>query len=213
MKVRQLPKRATADMKPHVPTSVVLEELLKEAPPDHVTLAWLTSSLRGRSFGLVMLIMALAGLVPGASIFIGILLGFPAVQMILGRESPGLPRFIASRRVPARQLVRLVHRTIPLLKRMEKLIHPRWRTPFETTKRIVGFVVLLLAATLVWPFPFSHIIPALVIMLISFAYLEKDGALLCISLGAALGSLAITSATVWATIRATDLLERLLGAT
>jgi hypothetical protein len=94
---------------------------------------------------------------------------------------------------------------------MEKLIHPRWRTPFETTKRIVGFVVLLLAATLVWPFPFSHIIPALVIMLISFAYLEEDGALLYISLGAALASLAITSTTVWATIRGTDLLERLLG--
>jgi hypothetical protein len=200
-------------MKPHIPTSVVLEELLKEAPPDHVTLAWLTGSLRERSFGLVMLIMALAGLVPGASIFIGILLGFPALQMILGRGSPGLPRFIASRRVPTRQFVRLVHRTIPLLKRMEKLIHPRWRTPFEAIKRVVGFVVLLLAATIVSPFPFSHIIPALVIMLISFAYLEEDGALLCISLAAALSSLAITSATVWATIRATNLIERLLGLT
>src|SRR4029453_9204070 len=69
---------------------------------------------------------------------------------------------------PDTQVVRLVHRTIPPLKRMEKLIHPRWRTPFETTKRIVGFVVLLLGATLVSLFPFSHIIPALVIMLISF---------------------------------------------
>jgi hypothetical protein len=213
MEVCQLHNRATADMKPHVPTSAMLEELLKEAPPDHVTLAWLTGSLRERSFGLVMLIMALAGLVPGASTFIGILLGFPAVQMILGRESPGLPRFINSRRVPTRRVVRLFHRAIPLLKRMEKLIRPRWRTPFETTKRIVGVVVLLLAATLVSPFPFSHVIPALVIMLISFAYLEEDGALLCISLGAALVSLAITSATVWATIRATGLLERLLGVT
>ncbi|WP_119303879.1 exopolysaccharide biosynthesis protein [Dongia deserti] len=197
-------------MEPHVPTSVALEELVKEAPPDHVTLAWLTSSLQERSFGLVMLIMALAALVPGAAIFIGILLGFLAAQMILGRDSPGLPRFITSRRVPTRQVVRLVHRTIPLLKRMEKIIHPRWRTPFETTKRIVGLVVLLLAVTLFSPFPFSHIIPALVIMLISFAYLEEDGALLCISLGTALVSLAITSATVWATIRATDVLERLL---
>jgi hypothetical protein len=39
------------------------------------------------------------------------------------------------------------------------------------------------------------------------AYLEEDGALLCISLEAALSSLAITSAIVWATIRATDLLD------
>jgi hypothetical protein len=197
-------------MEPHVPTSAVLEQLLKEMPPDHVTLAWLTGRLRERSFGLVMLVMALAGLIPGASIFIGVLLGFLAVQMILGGESPSLPRFIASRRVSTRQAVRLVHRTIPLLVRMERLIHRRWRTPFETTKRTVGVIVLLLAASLVSPFPFSHIIPALVIMLISFAYLEEDGALLCISLGTALVSLAITSATVWATIRATDLLGRLL---
>jgi hypothetical protein len=191
----------------------MLEELVKEAPPDYVTLAWLTGSLRERSFGLVMLIMALAGPVPEASTFIGILLEFPAVQMILGREAPGLPRFITSRRVPTRQVVRLFHRAIPLLKRMEKVIRRRWRTPFETTKRIVGVIALLLAATLVWPFPFSHIISALVIMLIYFAYLEEDGALLCLSLAAALSSLAITSATVWATIRATGLLEHLLGVT
>jgi len=47
-------------------------------------------------------------------------------------------------------------------------------------------IILLLAGTLILPFPFSHIIPALVIMLVSFAYLEEDGALLCISLAAAL---------------------------
>ena len=70
-------------------------------------------------------------------------------------------------------------------------------------------VVLLLAGTLMWPFPFSHIIPALVIMLISFAYLEEDGALLCISLAAALLSFSITAATVWATVSATGLIERL----
>jgi hypothetical protein len=99
-----------------------------------------------------------------------------------------------------------------LIRRLEKLVRPRWRTSFEATKRIVGLFVLLLAATLVLPIPFSHIIPALVIMLISFAYLEEDGALLCISLGAALASLALTSVAVWGTISGTDQLDRLLGA-
>jgi len=66
-----------------------------------------------------------------------------------------------------------------------------------------------LAATLIWPFPFSHIIPALVIMLISFAYLEEDGVLLWISLAVALLSFSITAATVWATVRATGLINRL----
>ena len=194
----------------HVPTSVVLEELFRDAPPDYVTIAWLIGSLHKRSFGLVMLLIALVGLVPGMSVFIGILLGFPALQMILGQESPSLPRFIALRRIPTPKIARLVHRTIPLLKRLETIIHPRWHTPFEATKRGVGLIILLLAGTLILPFPFSHIIPALVIMLVSFAYLEEDGALLCISLAAALASFSITAATVWATVRATGLLEKLL---
>jgi hypothetical protein len=193
-----------------VPTSVVLEELFKDAPPDYVTIAWLIGSLHNRSFGLVMLLIALVGLAPGVSVFIGVLLGFPALQMILGKESPSLPPFIALRRIPTPKIAGLVHRAIPLLKRLETIIHPRWPTPFEATKRGVGLIVLLLAATLIWPFPFSHVIPALVIMLLSFAYLEEDGLLLCISLAAALVSFSITAATVWATVRATGLLEKLL---
>lgn len=195
----------------HVPTSVILEGLLDEAQPSEVTLAWLIGSLRERSFGLVMLVMALVGLVPGASTFVGVLLAFPAIQMIMARDRPSLPRFVACRRIATARLARLIHRIIPSLRRMETLIHPRWHTPFEATKRVIGFVILLLGATLVSPFPFSHVIPALVIMLVAVAFLEEDGVLLCVSLAAALISLSITAATIWATVRTAGLLDRLLS--
>jgi len=188
-------------------TSVVLAQLLTEALPDRVSLAWLIGRLQKRSCGLVMLVFALVSLLPGAGILAGILLGFPAVQMILGRESPSLPRFLGCRRISTRRIAGLAARTISLLERMEALVHPRLPTPFEATKRIIGFIVLLLAATFVSPVPFSQVIPALVIVLISFAYLEEDGVLLCISLVAALVSLSLTAATVWATLRATGLIE------
>ena len=187
----------------------MLAQLLAEAPPDYVSLDWLISRLQERSFGLVMLLLALVSLLPGAGILAGILLGFAAVQMILGRESPRLPRFLASRRISTRHIAGLAARAVPLLRRMEAVIHPRLPTPFQATKRLIGFNVLFLAATFVLPVPFSQIIPALVVMLISFAYLEEDGVLLCISLVAALVSLSVTAATVWATLRATDLIEKL----
>ena len=196
-------------MKAHIPTSVVLGELLTGSTSNEVTLAWLIGSLRERSFGLVMLLMALVGLVPGASTFIGALLAFPAIQMILAHDRPGIPRFIAARRIPTARLARLLRRIVPVLQRVERVIHPRWRTPLDATKRVVGFVILLLGATMVWPFPFSHVIPALVIMLIAVAYLEDDGLLLCISLAAALVSLAITATTVWATVRTAGLVDRM----
>jgi hypothetical protein len=193
----------------HVPTSVVLAQLLAEAPPDYVSLAWLMGRLQERSFGLVMLLLALVSLLPGAGILAAVLLGFPAIQMMLGRESPSLPRFLASRRVSTRHIARLAARTIPLLERLEAVIHPRLPMPLQTTKCLIGFHVLLLTTTFVLPVPFSQIIPAFVVMLISFAYLEEDGVLLCISLVAALVSLCVTAATIWATLRATDLIEKL----
>lgn len=196
-------------MQAHVPTSVVLAQLLKDLPQDHVNLAWLIGRLERRSFGLLMLLLALLGLAPGIATFTGVLLVFPAVQMMLGRENATLPRFVAARSISARQFARWSARVIPLFERMETLIRPRLWTPFQATKRLVGLVVLLLAATLVWPLPFSHIIPTLAIILLAFAYLEEDGVLLCISLAAALLSLSISAAIVWAAVRATGLIEGL----
>jgi hypothetical protein len=47
------------------------------------------------------------------------------------------------------------------------------------------------------PIPLSNVLPALVIALISLAYLEEDGVLLSIALLAALVLLAIASVAVW----------------
>jgi hypothetical protein len=137
------------------------------------------------------------------------MLAFPAVQMMLGRESPTVPRFLASRQIPTRHVAGLVARAVPVLERMETLVHPRWPIAFEAIKRVTGFVILLLAATFVSPVPLSQIIPAFVIMLISLAYLEEDGVVMGISLVAALVSLSLTAATVWAAISATALIEGL----
>jgi hypothetical protein len=190
-----------------VPTSAVLARLFAEAPGDHVSLDWLMSQLEARCFGVAMLLLALVSLLPGAGILAGIVLAFPAVQIMLGRKSPTLPRFLASRRIPTRHLASLVARAVPVLERMETLVHPRWPTPFHASKRLTGFVVLLLAATFVSPVPLSQIIPAFVVMLISLAYLEEDGVLMGISLVAALASLGVTAATVWAAVRATALID------
>jgi hypothetical protein len=157
------------------PTSVVLQDLLTNAPPDFVTFDWLIGELRERSFGLILLLMALVALIPGGSTFMGILLIYPALQMILARPSPTLPAFIAKRKISTPRLAAVMSRTATALKRVEHVIRPRWRTPFESTKRAVGLVILAVAPTLALPFPFSHVIPALVIMLIALAYLEEDG--------------------------------------
>ena len=87
---------------------------------------------------------------------------------------------------------------IPVLRYLEKAIHPRWHTPLEVTKSVVGVVVLLLTVLLLLaPVPMIQVVPALVIVLISLAYLEEDGVLHSIALLIAVALLAITGAAVW----------------
>jgi hypothetical protein len=191
---------------PRRPTSAVLEGLARDAPEGEVTLAWVVAYLRERSFGIVMLIVALVGLVPGASTFVGLVLAVPAFQMILGRREPAFPRAITKRHVATRRLRRLLKHVIPALKRLEVIVRPRWAMPFRATSRVVGFVVLLLSASLLAPIPFSHVIPILVIALIAFAFLERDGVLLALALTAAAFSLTITLAAIWGAVEASLLL-------
>ncbi len=190
-------------MTPRTPTSALLEGLLDDAPVEHVTLDWLMGRLGGRSFGFVLLLLALLGLLPGVSAIAGVLLAVPASQMILARPSPVFPRRVAARRFEAKRLARMVRRVVPVLRWLERFVRPRWATPFEATKRAIGTVVLLLGGALLAPVPLSNVPPALAIGLIAFAYLEEDGVLLCAGLAAGLVMLAVAAAVAWETLSAT----------
>jgi hypothetical protein len=194
-----------------VPTSIVLQRLHDEAPADHFTLGWLVGKLSKRSFGIIMLLLALVATVPGISYIAGLLLMIPAFEMIAGREAPSFPRGIAARPFPTRHLAALMQRAVPVLRFIERMIHPRWHTPPEATKRLVGIVVVLLTVTVVFsPIPLSSVVPALMIALISLAYLEEDGLLLLISLSTAVVVLAIALVAVWETVVGAEWISRLL---
>jgi hypothetical protein len=158
-------------------------------------------SLRRRSFGIIMLLLALVAMAPGVSIIAGLLLMIPAFQMVAGQPAPVFPRRIAARPLPTRHLAALVQRAVPVLRYLEKAIHPRWPTPLEATKRLVGTVIVILNTTMVFtPIPLSNVVFALVIALISLAYVEEDGLLLLIALLVAVVVLTIELAVVWETV-------------
>jgi len=190
--------RLPADARALIPATVVLQRLHDEVPADHFTLAWLTNNLHKRSFGIIMLLIALVAIAPGLSIVAGLLLMIPAFQMIAGKPAPVFPRRIATRPLPTRHFVAVVQRSIPVLRYLEKMVHPRWHTPPEATKRLVGAVVVMLSATLVFiPIPLSNVVPAAVIALIALAYIEEDGVLLSIAVAAAVIVLTVAIAAIW----------------
>ena len=110
-------------------------------------------------------------------------------------------RFITNRWLPTQYLFRLGDRAIPVLRYLERVVHPRWPRAFEAARHFVGVVVLLLtAALLLTPIPFSNIAPAVLIVLISLAYIEEDGLLLCLAFLFAVILISIASVAVWGTI-------------
>ena len=201
------PVRA-APRTPYVPTSAVLDGLLGAgagagpAAP-HVTLDWLMRGLGDRAFGVVLLLLALLAALPGVSVVAGLLIIVPAWQMLRARPGPAFPRAVAARPIAARRLARLARGVVPVLRALERVVRPRWPTPFEATKRAVGGAVLLLGAGLFVPVPLSNVPPAAAIALIAFAYLERDGLLLCAALAAALAVLALAAALGWEALSAT----------
>jgi len=184
------------------PTSALLEALLAEAQGAEVTIDWLIERLGERSFGMLLMLFGLVAMLPGVSAAAAIALMLPAGQMILARPRPVLPRRLGSRPVGIRRLHAMLRRVAPALRLIERGIRPRWRTPFEATKRVVGAVVLGLAAALLAPVPLSNLPIAVVLMLIALAYLEEDGLLLAAALALALAILAATLFLAWTMVAA-----------
>jgi len=172
-----------------------------------VSVGWLMGELGERSFGLTLLGMAVIALVPGASTLMGLLIAWPAIQLMLGHETAVLPRLMARREVGVARLARIVAVVAPRLAKVERMVRPRWPSIFQMARRLTGAAILLLGLSLIAPVPFSQVVPALVIMLLALAYLEEDGCALLLALLAALCSLAVTGMTVWGAVETIDWID------
>jgi hypothetical protein len=187
------------DTKKCGPSSQVLQEIIRQAPVEYVTVGWLIS--HRHSFGIVLLCLGLLATTPVGSTLPGLILAVMAAQMIVGRTQPVFPRFLMTRRLPSKQLLWIGGRAIHILRYLEKFIHPRWPRTFEVAQRAVGVMVLLLTVVLLLtPVPLSNVVPAMVISVIALAYIEGDGLLLSVGFIAAIILIGLGSAAVWGTI-------------
>lgn len=175
--------------------SDILERLLRIMPEDRVSVGWLHGELRDQSFELMAFLLALIGVLPGASVVIGILMIVPALGMMFA--SPiSLPGVVARRSIPARQASLVIGRAIPILRSWETGAQPRDAMVWKFARPAVGALSLLLGLTLLVPVPLSNVIPAVSIAGLTLAAFEGNVLLLGISGVAAACSLALTGATL-----------------
>lgn len=177
--------------------SLVLERLLSTLPQDRVSLGWLHAELNEHSFEMLAIIMGLIGVLPGASVLIGVLMIIPAVGM-MSSSSIVLPRILAARSISARQASFVLGRAIPLLRHWETSGKAQHAEAWKIVRPLVGLLSLVLGFALLVPIPLSNVLPALSIAGLSLAVFEENLALLCLSAFAAAGSLAITGIALFA---------------
>lgn len=189
------------DVKSHpIPVTATLADLVNNLPGEHFTIEWLLGRLDRRSFGIILLVMALVAMVPGVSLLIGPLLAIPAFEMILGRSGPSFPRRIAVYPLRASALAGIVRRALPLLAVLERIVHPRWTISPRIFRLAAGVAILALSGLFLAPLPLVQIVPAVLVALIALAYLEEDGLLLCLSVLGAIILLAVTTAAIWGAV-------------
>lgn len=197
---------------PDKPLSETLIEVAATAP-ERVTVEDLVAAMGRRSFGIVLVGLALPAwipvLPPGIPSLFGAAIAAVAIQMLAGRDAPWLPGFIRRRNLSAARLRRLVRRAVPWLRRVEGVSRPRLAWLFSTAGRTGGALwLLILALVICVPFPMTNSGPALSIAVIGLGLVQRDGLLL--AAGAILGLLSIGVAVVfWG--GAAFLIDRLLS--
>lgn len=170
-------------------TSQLLRRVIDGIDGETVTVGYLIVQLRRRSFGGIMIVLAILAMLPGISFFAGIAMMVPALQMTLGLRAPALPDFIARQKIKVAVLRTKSARVLPWVEKVEFYIRPRWvllsRPPMPM---LIGLLSFALALAILLPLPLANLLPALALLVLSLGLLEKDG--IMIALGLVLTALA-----------------------
>lgn len=196
----------------HVPQrlSAELSLLAERAGAMPIRLGELIEVLQVRGGHAVLLFLALPFVsplpMPGFSLVFGVLIAVLGARMACSRGA-WVPHRWRDRELTPRVLPGLLRGTSRFLARVESLLKPRCLYPgFSTSfQRITGVLVAISGFLLLLPLPvpFSNAFPALTIVLLAAAGLERDGAvfalgclqfLLCLAF---FGAIAFGGTALW----------------
>jgi len=165
--------------------SAVADRLEKTLDQKGLTVAQLVFALEGKGHAAIMAVLALPFCfpiqIPGLSTPFGIILIFSGLRIAFA-QAPWLPGWLMVRDIPDGTAHSLLRGLRWIATPAEKILHPRLnglcRNP--TLHRIHGLLIAFLAILLALPLPipFSNLLAAVPILLISLALLEDDGAFL-----------------------------------
>jgi len=174
-------------------SSDILKDIAEDHKADHVvTYRYIVKMLGERTFGLVLLLFALPSIlplssIPGVSFIFSLPIALCSFQLIIGRNTLWIPEVIANQTIEHQKLAKIIQKTLPFLKKMERFLSPRCSFMFYWgIERLSGLIIFILSLLLMLPIPFSNMILSAFIVLFGLGFVEKDGLFVIVGYGGAL---------------------------
>jgi hypothetical protein len=161
-----------------------------------LSFAYLLQLMGDRAFGMGLLLFALPSALPfstlpGVAFVFSLPIILFALQMIVGKATLWLPKTIAKRTLQHEKLSKIIHATVPYLLKIERFLKPRLSFMTSRIMEITnGITIFCLALLLILPIPLSNFIFALLIIIFSLGFVEKDGIFIIVAYLCTLGYLA-----------------------
>ena len=170
---------------------------------DRVAVAHIMDTVGRRAFGPLLLVPGLVVLspiagIPGVGAACGIVVMLIASQLLIGRDSFWLPKFIRKRSVDRKRFDKSVDKLRPVARVVDRVLRPRLDfLTRDPATYIVAAICILLALMLpvLDMVPFTSLVPASAITAFGLALIANDGA---VAIGAF--ALSVASVIVLATI-------------
>lgn len=189
--------------------SQLLQKVVDSKQTGKVALGDFLEQLGSQSFALTILLLSLPHAIPfpeppGLSAITGLPILIIACQMALGRESIRLPQWLAKKKFSPKLLRSILSRMLPVIRWFEKFLHPRSFLPMPVYgDRIIGVVVVVLAAVLCLPIPGGNLLPGISVFLLALAVLSRDSLFALFGLLVSAASLYIMYAVIAKAIEST----------
>ena len=173
---------AGVDQPSHKSASAVLRSVIDNAEGDTISIGQIIDGFGERAFGFVLILFSLPNCVPAPPGIAGIV-GTPVlifgIQMLLGHKHPWLPGFIKRRSVSVSKFKHLIDIAEPKLQKLESYCRSRLLQLFSVFgDRMIGLFAVLVAISVLIPFPGTNFPPSIALVIVSIAVMEEDGYLL-----------------------------------
>lgn len=197
------------------PHSSELLTTLSRWPGERLHVRDILAVLGDRAYALLVLLLGLPNCLPmppPIPLICGLMLAGVAVQLLIGRHRPWLPKFLTDRSIATEVVERATRRVLPWLHRIERFSQPRMVMLQENLAlRLIGLVLLALALGLLVAAPVIGQIPiGFGVCLIGLALVERDGVLLVAGCVIGVAGVALTAGFVWALLRGASYFLRTL---